>query len=271
MATIRILSATKKEGDTYETVEALLTEAYPDWRVENLVEEDGTWKARMVQAADDVPAFLKEKGKKKDESSDSSDSSDDDGDSDSSDDSDDDDSDSDEKSDKGKSKSDPVAEVQKIMDELQGLLSDLGGKTQELQDAHDDKADKLKDIADTVGDDGEPAGPPRGLGPKAEMTPDQIGPTPQSGPVPPVPRRPGMGMPGGMPPGSPSAFSSRRRTRRATEIATHPGINEKGERISLTAAMAELEADPKFKDYEVVQTRQEGGKYIAKLQLKRRG
>lgn len=269
MATFRIITATKKASDTVDTVEALLAEAYPDWRVENLVEENGEWKARIVQAAE-PPAFLKEK---KDESSDSAESDDSsDSESDESGDESEDESDSEDEGDsKGKSdkkKGDPVAEVKKIMDELQGLLSDLGGKTQELQDAHQEKADKLKDISDTVGDDGgmpAPDGPPRGLGPDAEMSPDEIGPTPKAGPIPPVPKRPGVPSGGAPVPGRPSAFSGRKRN---TEIATHPGVDREGKRISLTAAMAELEADPQFKDYVVVQTREENGRYVAKLKLR---
>jgi hypothetical protein len=282
MASFRILSAEKKAGETLEQVEQLLAQAYPDWRIENIVEVDGEWQARLVQdrisksqrqvVAGDPPPFLKKKDEADDDSSDSSDSdSSDDSDSDDSED-DEMDSDKEDKSDssdkKEKGKTDPVAEVKKIMDELQGLLSDLGGKAQEMQDAHDDKAQKLKDIADTVGDDGGmPEGVPSHDGP---VPPGAVGPHPGGPPmapppsdIPPVPRRPGVPS-GRMPvPGRPSAFASERRT----EIAYHSGLDHAGQPITIEAARHQLESDPDFKEYQVVDIRQgNDGRYVAKLQ-----
>lgn len=283
MATFRILSAEKKQGDTVDQVEQLLTEAYPDWRIENIVEVNGEWQARLVQdrlsksirevIAGDPPAFLK---KKDEESDDSSDSSDDDSSDDSSDDGEADSDEGSDKSDKGsekdeqgdKGKSDPVAEVKKIMDELQGLLSDLGGKAQDMQNAHDDKAQKLKDIADTVGDDGGAPIPGEIPDHDGPVLPDAVGPhpgggamPPPGGGIPPIPRRPGVPSGGSSVPGRPSAFANR------TEIAYHSGLDNTGNRITIEAAKNQLEADPEFAEYKVVEIKEGvNGRYVAKLQ-----
>lgn len=273
MATFRIITANKKASDTLDTVETFLAEAYPDWKIENLVEnEDGDWEARLVTAGE-PPAFLKEKSEAPEESpeEEAGESSEEEAEEDAG--KDDDENKSEDDKDKGdkkdKGKGDPVKEVQKVIDELQGLLSDLGGKTQELQDAHQEKSDKLQEISDTVGDEG---GVPPGLGPDAELSPEAIGPTPGSPPagppkggIPPIPKRPGVPGGGAPRPGVPSSFAGRKRN---TEIATHPGVDSKGERVSLSAALVELESDPQFKDYEVVSSRQEGTKYVVKLQHK---
>lgn len=286
MATIRILSAEKKANETTEQVTALLENAYPDWRVENVIESNGEWQARLVQdkistskrkVVADAPPWLKKKddGGSDDSDSDSDDSSSDDADDD---DSSEDDSSEEDKGDdkgsdgkeKGKGKGDPVKEVQKVIDELTSLLTDLGGKTQELQNAHDEKADKLKDIADTVGPDSDGPGPLPGLddlgpdGPGGAKTPGEIGPTPGGGPagIPPIPKRPGVPTGDAPMPGRPSAFGHR------TEIAHHSGFDPSGNRISLVAAATQLEADPAFKAYEVVDIKEENGQYIAKLQVK---
>ena len=286
MANFRILTAEKKTGETAEAIEALLAQAYPEWRVENLVEAEGEWQARLVQdriskskrkvVAGDAPPWLKKKddSKDSDEDSDSGDSDSDfsgkddsDGDSDDSSDDDGDDKDSDGDGDGKEKKADPVKEVQRVIDELTALLGDLGGKTQDLQDAHEDKAQKLKDIADTVGPDAAGPGPDGPLPPGLDggAPPDAVGPHPGGGapPIPPVPRRPGVPTGNAPIPGRPSAFGSKR-----TEIAWHSGLDEVGNRITIEAARHQLESDPAFTNYQLVDIKEQNGQYVAKLQVK---
>jgi len=283
MAKFRILSAEKKANETADSVSTLLAAAYPDWRVENVVEVDGEWQARLVQdkisssqrevVAGDPPPFLKKKDDKEDSSDDDSDDDsgdddpDDDGIPDKDDPADDSDSDDDSHGDKGGDGKNPAKEVQKVIDELTNLLADLGGKAQDLQKSHDEKDEKLKDIAETAGGGlgDAPVGPPPG----GAMGPDEIGPTPGGPPpgggskIPLIPKRPGVPTGDAPIPGGPSAFSNRR-----TEIASHSGVDDRGNRISLVAAAAQLERDPAFAAYKVVDIKEENGQYIAKLQVR---
>lgn len=164
---------------------------------------------------------------------------------------------------------DPVKEVKGIIDQLNTLLGDLGGKTQELQDSHQEKQDKLDEISDTVGDGG---GLP-GLKDEAPLPPD-VGPTPGGPPgagLPPAggpPRPPARpGVPSGKRPlpTGPSAFSKRR-----TEIVRHAGVDEKtGDPVSLLEAANALETDAEWSDYKIVgMTENQDGSFSAKLRLR---
>ncbi len=264
-----VVSAPKSALATEEALIAALKEAKPGFTVENITSDNEEWTVRL---AADGPPF-----EKKDESDADSDSSDSDSsDSDASDESDSDsDSDSDGDSEdgdneKGKNDANPAAEVKGIINQLTQLFTEMGGKVEELQAAHDEKSDKLKDIADTAGGGlpGEGDMPPGGLEDMAEVgpTPGSGGPKPpMGGPKPPMPskgmdrRKPGLpGAPGG---GLP-AFTN-------FQVASHPGVDDKGEKISLTAAATALEADPDFENYEVIgMTENPDGSFSAKLKLK---
>lgn len=266
MPVYEIVTASKSELATEEALRSALAKHKTGFVVENIKSDDDTWTVRLATKTADKPDFLKEKGDSDDaDSSDSPDdadsSSDDPSDSDSNDDSD---SDSDSDGD-GKKKGDPVGEVKKVIDQLTSLFTDLGGKVQDLQAAHDDKAQKLKDISDTVGPDGADGDGPPGLPPGLEGDGEAVGPTPGH-PAPPMPgpkmdkRKPPMpGMPGG---GLP-AFTH------TYEVATHPGVNSEGKKISLTAAAVEMENDPDFAQYEVAgMTENADGTFSAKLKLR---
>lgn len=248
-----IVSAPKSDLPTEEAVRAALAKEKPGLTVENITTEGNEW---VVRLADGKPPWLdkEDSGDAPDESADSADA---DSDSDS-------DSDSKDKGDKkDKKKGDPVGEVKNVIDQLTTLFQDLGGKVQDLQAAHDEKEQKLKDIGDTVGDS---AGGPGDLPPGLEGDGEAVGPTPGGPPAPPMPakgldkRKPGLpGAPGG---GLPT-FTHK------YEVATHPGVDSEGKRISLTAAATALEADPDFVEYEVVgMTENADGTYSAKLKLR---
>lgn len=163
---------------------------------------------------------------------------------------------------------DPVKEVKGIIDQLNQLLGDLGGKTQELQDSHQEKQDKLDEISDTVGD-GEKGGLP-GLKDEAPLPPD-VGPTPGGPPgaapggPPRPPARPGIPSGKRPIPAGPSAFSKRR-----TEIVRHAGVDEKtGDPVSLLEAATALETDSEWADYKIVgMTENSDGSFSAKLRLR---
>jgi hypothetical protein len=261
-----IVSAKKSKLTDEDKVRSALAQTRPNFVIENIEDRGDEWLVRLRTA--DVPPFLKKKDE--DAGSDSSDSgiSDDsdagvsDDDSDSSGDDTDDDSSSGDSSDSKDKKHDPVKEVERIIGDLQGLLGELGGKTKELQDAHQEKEDKLKDIADTVGGPGDEVAPP---------LPADIGPTPTPK-APPAgpggalrpPRRPGVPSGGAPRPGLPTAFTKRR-----TEVVNHPGVDDKGQRITLLAAASALESDPEWSDYEVAgMTVNADGTFAAKLKLR---
>lgn len=268
MPVYEIVTAPKSELADEAALRKALAKHKAGYVVENINSDDDTWTVRLATKTADKPDFLKEKSDSddadsSDSSSDADSDSDDSSDSDSSD-SDDSDSD-DDGDDKGDKKGDPVKEVKNVIDQLTNLFQDLGGKVDELQAAHDDKAQKLKDISDTVGDAaGGEDGPP-GLPPGLEGDGDAVGPTPGH-PAPPMPgpkmdkRKPPLpGAPGG---GLPT-FTHR------YEVATHPGVDSDGNKISLTAAASAMETDPDFTEYEVVgMTENTDGTFSAKLRRK---
>lgn len=259
-----IVSAKKSNLPDEAKVRSALAQTRPNFVIENIEDKGDEWLVRLRTA--DVPPFLKKKDE--DAGSDSSDSgasvdgdagvSDDDADS--SGDDTGDDSSSDDSGDSKNKKHDPVKEVERIIGDLQNLLGELGGKTKELQDAHQEKEDKLKDIADTVGP-GDVAPPlPADIGP----TPTPSAPAAGPGGAPRPPRRPGVPSGGAPRPGLPTAFTKRR-----TEVVNHPGVDDKGQRITLLAAASALESDPEWSDYEVAgMTVNADGTFAAKLKLR---
>lgn len=251
-----IVEAPKSELATEEALRAALAQHKPEFTVENIESDESIWTVRLA-ADDDKPDFLKKKDDAPDEAADDAEDSADD----SADEAEEGESDEGKGDEKGDKKhGDPVAEVKKVIDQLTTLFTDLGGKVDELQSAHDDKAQKLKDIQDTVGDEAGPgAGAPPGL--------EDIGPTPGK-PAPGAPPMPSPGMdkrkPGvpGVPGGGLPAFTN-------YQVATHPGVDASGKRISLVAAANAMETDPDFEEYEVVgMTENADGTFSAKLKLK---
>jgi len=263
-----ILSASKSDLATEEALLAALKEAKPGFTVENIDSDDKEWTVRL---AADGPPFEK---KDEDDSSDDSDSSDSDSDSDSdSSDSDSDsdgdsDSDSDGDGDGEKSKKNPAGEVKRVIDMLTNLFTELGGHVEDLQSAHDEKDQKLKEIGDSVS---EAVGGPEegmegmpGLGPSLE----DVGPTPGKPAGPPRPPMPSKGM-DRRKPGLPGAPGGGLPTFTNFQVVNHPGVDDTGNKISLTAAAEVLEADPEFEQYEVVgMTENANGSFSAKLRLK---
>lgn len=262
-----IVTVPKSDIATEEALRAALAEHKVGFAVENIKSDDSLWTVRLA-ADDDKPDFLKKKDEAPDESADSAEDATDD----SADEAEE--GEDGEKSDKGEGekgdkKGDPVKEVKTVIDQLTQLFTDLGGKVEELQSAHDEKAQKLKDIGDTVGGEGGPGGlegGPEGVEgmPPAGGLPEDVGPTPGKPAGPPRPPMPSKGLDRrkpGLPAGLP-AFTN-------YQVATHPGVDDKGEKISLTAAAVEMEADPEFSNYEVVgMTENADGTFSAKLKLR---
>jgi len=250
-----IVSAPKSDLPTEEALIAALSREKKGFKVENIHSEGDNWVVRLA-ADDNLPPFMK-----KDEEDESKDEADaDDPDADSDDDSEDskDDTDDDKGGDKGdKPAKNPAAEVKGVIDQLTKLFTDLGGKVDELQAAHDEKADKLKDIGDTVGPDGHDGPPPGDVA--------DIGPTPGGPPAPPMPdkgfdgrKKPIPGSPGG---GLPTFTNY--------QVATHPGVDVNGNKLTLVAASSALQEDPEFVNYDVVGvTENSDGTFSAKLKLK---
>lgn len=237
-----------------------LASARPDKRVEAIKDEGDHWLVRLVAA--DTPPFLKKddeeteeapKDAPKDETSDDES----------------DDKPKEEGEDKEKSKDDgegdALGKLKNLVSEIQSLFDELVNSSGEVTQKADEKDKALQDAHETIKQhlpDGDSA--PASL--------EDIGPVPGGPPVdaPGAPAAPKSApVPGGkkkrpgMAPGGVSTFTHRR-----TFVATHEGVDENGERISMVAAAAQLEADPQFENYEVVGIKEEDGKYVAKLELR---
>jgi hypothetical protein len=274
----QILSAKTKDL-TEDALRERVAEVYPEWELEALEEKNDTWMVRLQKKAD-FPFDKKDKADDAedtaDEAKDTADEADDKADEaeDKADDAKDEDGDSDVDAsdgiDEGEAK-DLVGELTALQDQLNSLVTELGGKAQEVADDAAAKDEKIKDIADSVAE----VAPP-GLDGPAGLTDETLGDAPA------MPGGPGMGGPGrGAPkppavpgrkrppagvraPGGPSVFTNRK-----TEVVTHPGRDAKGGRISIVAAARELEAQTEFKNYEVISmTTNPDGTFSAKLRAK---
>jgi hypothetical protein len=256
-----ILTATKEELKSEADVRKALADARPGAKIENIVLAGDEWTIRLAE----VPAFLKEKGEESAPDDEASESPEEEAKEDSGE-KKDDDAASKEKGDGKEKGGSPAQAVEKVITELQSLLKDLGGNVKALQDSHDEKDQALKEISDAAGE--------HGGGDMAPPLPEDVGPVPGGPPagagappgaIPPVPQGPRGPSKRPRPGGAPlNAFTHRR-----TEVATHPGVDAEGNRITLLAAATELEKDPELQEYEVVgMVENRDGTYSAKLKLK---
>jgi hypothetical protein len=278
-----IVEAPKQKGQSKASAVAELRKARPGFRVVTFVEAGNVWKAELQERKStstreaEFPFEKDEESKdapKAEESDDSDDDDDDDDEAKSEEKSDDDDGEE-KGDDKEMSQEDALGRLKSLVGEIQGLFDELGGKAEEVASDADEKQKKLDEAHKVLSPDASPGGegpvPGMGGGPEAPESLPAPGGKPPVGPggagpaaVGPAagprqrktPRRPA--------PMAPSAFSN---LRRRTEIANHPGVDENGNRITLTAAASALEAEM-FKDYEVVSIKHDGDNIVAKLVLK---
>lgn len=266
MSRFKLVTTAKAQGVGEAAVSAAAKNAYPEYRVAKVEDLGDKWQIRLdlkestrKRKAAEPPAFLKEKDDAGADSADDSDASDsEDSDSEDSDKSDDEASDS---KDKGEGdKKDPVKAIESVINELKGLLDQLGGHASDLKD----KADKVDEIHDlTKGDvaptDDVPPVPPVDDAAIVGPTPGAPKP-PRKSPVPTgkAPMRPGMG------PGVPGVFGSRQ-----TEIVEHPMKDDDGE-YSLADVEAAIKAHPDLQNYAISEVRpvENDNVYVAKLTRK---
>lgn len=183
----------------------------------------------------------------------------------------------DEKGEKGdKPKGDVASELKDLMGQLQDIIKQVSDKAGDAVSEVEDHRDKLDKAKDALGE-GEGEGLP-GLGDEAPAPPipgdaAELG----GGAKPPMPpKRPGVPGGGGRPrpgipgrPGAPAGGGPGIPTFTNVEVATHPGVDKEGNRISLVAAASVLEADPEFTEYEVIgMVENTDGTYSAKLKKK---
>jgi hypothetical protein len=265
MSVYEIHAASKDHSE--DEIRAGATAAFAGWTVEAIKDAGDEWQVRLVKNADDKPPFLQEK---KDDApaDDMPDDVDDAVDSDAADDGESDKGDSKDKGDKPKG--DVVSELKDLMGQLQDVIKQVSDKAGEAVSETEEHRDKLDKAKDALGEEGGLPGldDVPGLGDDAPAPPlpggaKPAGPggkkPPFGGPKSVVPGRPGIPSGGG--PGLPT-FTN-------VEVATHPGVDEKGARISLLAAAQSLESDPDFSDYEVVgMIENADGSYSAKLKKK---
>lgn len=273
MSKFKVITTEKLEGQTKTLVRQAAAKQNPGYRVASVgINEDGTeWEVRLDELQPDKvssrtrqsappPDFLKEKDDSKDDAPDDDEDSADEADkSDAEGDSDDGDADTEggEDAPKGDKKkdSDPVAEIERIMGELNSLLTDLGGHAQKLKE----KADKVDEIHDLAAPDVEKAPP---VPPVDDMA--SVGPTPGGGPPmpprkPPVPTGKAPVRPVGVP-----TFSKRQ-----THVVEHPIKDDDGE-YQLSDFLAAISSDPRFVDYDLQEVKklEENNVYVASLKLK---
>lgn len=188
----------------------------------------------------------------------------------------------DDKDNKDDGEGDALGKLRELVNQIQSLFDELQNKAQETVDKADAQQKAVDEIGDTLDAHRSPKAEP-GLGPDAALGLEDIGPgMGTGGPNPPVPgagggqppkKLPGAGAPGAsgvdkrkkplLAPGQVSTFS------RHHEVATHPGVDEEGNRISLTAAAHDLEQSEVFAAYEVVSiVEDDNGQYVAKLRLR---
>lgn len=266
---------TASKDQTEDEVRAGAATTFPEWKIEGVRDAGDEWLVRIYKDSDGKPPFLDDaaedeneppEGSPEDEAEDKAEGEPEDSKADK----------KDEAKDKGKGekgKGDVVGELKDLMQQLQDVIKQVSDKAGDAVAETEEHRQKLDEAKDALGDDAGPAGelPPPLPGDAKGL--DDIGPTPGGPPVGPgakkppfggpksvIPGRPGV--PGGGGPGLP-AFTHN------TEVAQHPGVDDKGARISLLAAAQDLEADPDFADYEVIgMIENPDGSYSAKLKKK---
>lgn len=260
-----IVETPKQEGQTKAQVVAALRKERPGFRIVAVTQgqdEDGNdvWLAEIEQRVSSSKREAEFPFEKKDEKeAPKSEDSDDDDDEDSDD--DDDDDDSEESDEKGEKKEgDPLGRLKELVSEIQGLFDDLAGHADEVATDADEKQKKVDEVHKLVDEHASEPNPaavgPTPGGPDSALPPESM---PQPGGKPPAPGAPRKRRPA---PAGPTAFSRR------TEIAKTAGVDEEGNRISLSAAALALEAQDEWADYEVTDIRHQGDIIIAKMQLR---
>ncbi len=276
---IEILSASKEYDES--AIRAGIVAARPGFKIEAIVDNGDEWLVRISDGNPFAEVEDEEKPKKSEDKKDKAQKSES-ADSDDSEKSDDDDGES-----KGKKKDGPsVDDLHKLVSDLQATMDELVQKAQDVASDADDKQNKMEEIHDSVKEHVNKGDKGKGLLGDDEAMPavvpedsvglEDVGPIPgggapspggpPSGPV--GPSRPSMpgkkkgpgGPAGGGAPISP--FSN-------VQVATHPGVNASGQKITMLAAGQALTSDPEFKDMEIVGiTQNRDGSYSAKLQRK---
>lgn len=266
-----ILTASKDHSE--DAVRKGIATTRPDLTIEDLKLVDNKWHIMATVKEGEKPPFLQDapsddapaEGSPEEEATETPDEE-------KAEDKKDDKSDSKDKGKDGdKPSGDVVSELKDLMTQLQDVIKQVSDKAGDAVAETEEHRKKLDEAKDALGD-GEGGPGPLGDAPAPPM-PDEAGlgdgppGLPKGPPVPRGPRAPGArprpgrpGVPGGGPGIQPFTH---------VEVAEHPGTNEKGERISLVAAAADLESDPEFAEYEVVgMVENSDGTYSAKLKKK---
>lgn len=268
MALYEIVTASKEHDEA--AIRAGLASERPGASIERIA-WTGTpgeeWSIYLKQGDDDSPF-----PPKKDESDDSGDKPKSD-DSDEKKDSDDDDGEKSEKKDGDKGKA-TVEKLRGLMDDLQKTMQEVVQNAEDVAAEADSKQQKMEEIHDSVKEhvNGDGDGAPKGdLGdmPDAPIPSDAAGlddlgldgpPKPPAAPGP--PKRPGV--PSGKP--KPPTKQPGVPTFTHTEVARHPGVDDEGNRLSLSQVVAAIENQDDMAEYEVVGlVALRDGSYSAKL------
>lgn len=265
------------------TKDQIRAEARKKGQIVQMIKDAGEeWEVRLA----DLPPFMKKDEESEDAPKDAPEDAPKDDDSDDKPKADKKDDSKSEKSEKGESKGDSLGELRSLIQELQSQVekvvsvaesvsADAESKQQKMEEIHDSvkehvdgKGEKgdLGDVPappvppDAAGLEDVPAGPPAGGPPKppgAPKVPGAPGGRPGAGPggKPQRPVRPPSGVP---------VF-----TKNQTEVIKHDGVDAEGNKITLVAAAAAIEADEEWSDYEVTgMTENRDGTFSARLTLK---
>jgi hypothetical protein len=250
-----VITTAKTDETTEASVRAAAAKAYPSYIVEAVRADGSEWQVRLAKPvsprAAQFPFEKKDDAEKPD--SDSSDEPDEE-------ESPDDDDTPDEKAvddeeGKGKGekkKSDPVAEFVELTNKMKSLLDDVLEQAGVVKE----KADKVDEMHDLIKDHVQ--------GPPAEAPlPEEVGPTPGAppaaagpgaGPMPPRGPRPRR-LPAQRAP-MPQGFSN-------TERISSSKFDANGKERTLAQALKDLEEDPEFRGYKVVDLADKGDHFSA--------
>ena len=271
MDTFLVVYTAKADGVDQAAVKKAALEQYEGYYVRLIEEKDEEFEVHLAKLADRVSSRKREAApppfEKKDDAADDpeedaespeEEAAEDDGEK------PDDDADSKDKGDKpkGDKGKDPAKEVERIINDLTGLFTELGGQVSDLKALHDEKDQKLKDITDVAAPDG--AAKMDEVPPMADV-PDaaEVGPTPGGPPTgaPPIPGKPPV--PSGKSPigprGLPTSFTR-------TQIVDHPIKDDDGE-YSVADVEAAVKADERFANYIVEEVKRDSENNVFKAKL----
>lgn len=261
-----IVKVLKTDAETEAIVTAGVKAARPTQYIQNVLENEDHWLVRLAEfpfekkdeeSSDEAPSDdPTEEEKPEEESSDDSDDKADDKDG--------------EKKDKKDNKSDgdgdALGKLKSLVGEIQSLFDELTNSTQEVSDKADEQASAVEEIGGLLDVH---------RGPKSDAAelPGDIGPVPGGGDVglgggvPPVPTGPKPAK--GLDKRKPGAPGINTFTHNEYEYATHPGVDENGEKMTIMAAALELANSDELKEFEVEALKADtDGQYVAKLKRK---